>query len=263
MSDFARLHDRLAKLRQRERAQGERRKLKGSGGDALLAALVTEIDETILPRRLSFETPGGTVHIAAGNRRLQALLAPAPENVPDGLAGHAMPDIEDPKLAELGAALKALFDGADGVQILSSRLKEPFASDIGVPAEQLPRVWNVAEPAAAAEPAEILESFLSGLDDSSVAWLRIEGEEVVGQGGPEAAVGALGEQAAIFLDGYFSKFDIAFREPSLACGTLISPGEAGDSSLFFVEVGDLSAILTAPPDKMLGVATAWQRLVAE
>lgn len=262
MSEFARLEEKLAKLRQRERAPGEGRKLRGAGPDVLLAAIITEIDETILPRRLTFETPEGAVHLAVANRRLQALLAPAPAALPAGLVGHALPDVEDPALAELGQALKAVLANADAVGVTAMRLNEAFGSDIGVPAEQLPRVWTVSEHEVLS-PREILERFLSGLDPATVAWLRIEGEEVAAQGGSEAAVSALSEQAAIFLDGYFSKFDVAFREPSFACGTLISPGEGGASGLLFVEIESLSAIVSGPPASLPGIATSWQRLVAE
>jgi hypothetical protein len=74
---------------------------------------------------------------------------------------------------------------------------------------------------------------------------------------------ALGEQAAIFLDGYFSKFDVAFREPSYTCGTLISPGDGAERALLFVEIENLSVIVSAPSSQILNIASAWQRLVAE
>ena len=262
MSDFARLEEKLAKLRQRERAAGEGRKLRGVGADALLAAIVTEIDETILPRRVSFETPEGTVHLAVANRRLQALLAPAPSAVPASLVGHALPDVEEPAVAELGQVLKALLKDAESVRVSAMRATESFASDIGVPAEQLPRVWSVAE-STAATPGDILERFLKALNPTSVAWLRIEGEEVVSQAGSDEAVTALSENAAVFLDGYFSKFEIAFREPSYSCGTLISPGDDAGPALLFVEIEALSAIVSAPASEILRIASAWQRLVAE
>ena len=262
MSEFARLEEKLAKLRQRERAAGEGRTLRGSGADALLAAIVTEIDETILPRRLSFTLPSGAVHLAVANRRLQALLGPAPDGIPDTLVGQKLPDVEEPAVSELGDALKSLLEGAGSVGVAATRLTENFGSDIGVPAEQLPRVWSVAE-STVKSPAEILEAFLNGLDTTSAAWLRIEGEEVKGQGGPDTVVSGLGEHAAVFLDGYFSKFETAFRDPAFACGTLISPADSGERGLFFVEIEALSAIISAPPAELLGIATNWQRLVAE
>ena len=77
-SDFARLKAKLAKLAQRERTAGEARRLKGGDAGELIAALVTEIDETILPRRLTLTLDGAVLHLAVANRRLQAMLAPAP-----------------------------------------------------------------------------------------------------------------------------------------------------------------------------------------
>lgn len=262
MSEFARLEEKLAKLRYRERAPGEGRKLRGAGADGLLAAIVTEIDETILPRRLTFDLPEGAVHLAVANRRLQALLGPAPASVPETLVGQKLPDVEEPAVAELGTVLKTLLADAEAVGVSAKRLSENFGSDIGVPAEHLPRVWSV-KAKNALSPTETLEAFLSGLDAKAVAWLRIEGEEVTGQGGDEAVVSALGEQAAVFLDGYFGKFETAFRHPSLACGTLISPGDAARTGLFFIEIDAISAILSASTADILGIATTWQRLVAE
>ncbi|MCG6883163.1 MAG: hypothetical protein LJE62_05345 [Silicimonas sp.] len=262
MSEFARLEEKLAKLRQRERIAGEGRKLRGKGGDALLAALVAEIDETILPRRLSLVTPQGPVHLAVANRRLQALLAPVPGSLPEGLADHALPDIEDPKLAELGQSLKTLLAEAENIPVTARRLDRAFGSDIGVPAVQLPRIWTVAQPTAA-KPDDILSGFLADLGDAALAWLRIEGEEVTLQGGEEAAVAALSEQAAIFLDSYFGKFDAAYREPSLACGTVIAPADGSANAVFFVEIGEFSAIIHAPAAQMPSIASDWQRRVAE
>ncbi len=257
MNDFARLQDKLSKLRQKERGPGDARRLSGNNPEARLAALVTEIDETILPRRLQLESTSGAMVLAVANRRLQALLSPAPSNVPKALVDHALPDIEDPVLAELGAVLKSFFDDPKPVRISATRLAKPFGSDIGVPAGQLPRVWNVTEQQSLS-PAETLKAFLDRISGKGVAWLRIEGEEVTDQGGTAKAVDALGQQAAVFLDGYFSKFDVAFGEPTDTCGTLIAGADPSQNALFFVEIGELSAIISAPEAALLQIAADWR-----
>lgn len=261
MSDFARLEEKLTKLRQKVRAPGEARKLRGADAGARLAALVTEIDETILPRRLSFTTAAGDVHLAVANRRLQALLSPAPAAIAVDLVDHPLADSEDPKLPQLGAALTSVLDGPEAPQISAVRLKVLFGSDIGVPASQLARVWSVGD-AGEMRPEDILDRFLAALPPDDIAWLRIAGEEVVAQGGPADAVEDLGAQAAVFLDGYFSRFDTAFREPAQACATLVASDDAS-AGIFYVEIGDLSAIFAAPLAQLLEIAGAWQRLVAE
>lgn len=266
MSDFARLETMLAKLRERERAPGEGRKLKGRDADSLLAALVTEIDETILPRRLTLQTGMGAVHLAVANRRLQALLAPVPDLAGAAeLEGHPLPDAEDPGVPALKEVLSLAFATPGPMDVHTRRLESPFNSDIGVPANLLARAWNVAEVATpkAMTPDELMSRFLAGLDAPSVAWLRINGEEVTDQHGDEARTAALGEQAAIFLDGYFAKFEELFAANAVACGTVIAPPGAVGEAMFFVEIAEESAFVTALPDDMLGIAQSWQALVAE
>lgn len=264
MSDFARLKETLSKLRARERAPSEGRSLQGGTGPALLASLVSEINETILPRRLSFTIDGSAqIHLAVANRRLQALLAPAPAGDGfDGLDGQPLPDIEDANVATLGEALLAAFSDAGAVSIGSAKLTEDFGSDIGVPANQLGRVWTLGQDEPAEAPDVALAGFLEDMKAEATAWLRIEGENVASEHGEADAVAALGEQTAVFLDGYFSKFDRVFPDPALACGTVISPSPKGSNALFFVEAGDISAVISAKPKDILGIAQKWQNRVA-
>lgn len=265
MSDFARLEEKLSKLRQRERAPGEGRKLRGGGVEALMAGIVTEIDETILPRRLTFTLSNGSaVHLSVANRRLQAIMAPAPDGIDAAIVDQELPDADDPKVAALGVGLRAVLEGAESLAISSVRPKRLFASDVGVPIAQLERAWGIevseAEPA---DPSEVLGDFLKKITGDAIAWLRIEGEAVTDQGGDANAAAKLGENAAVFLDGYFSKFENAFPEPAISCGTVISPGPDHSAALFFIEFAELSAVISATPDNVLAIASSWQKLVAE
>ncbi len=265
VSDFARLQEKLAKLRQRERAASEARKLRGAESDALIAALVVEIDETILPRRLTLSTGETVFHLAVANKRLQALLSPVP-GIPgaEGLADKALADVEDPGLQALREVLVQAFSAGDPVEVKTERLTSKFGSDIGVPSNLLARAWNVAKGTEERlEPKDILTKYLKNISKSGVAWLRIEGEDVTDQNGDAAAVALLGEQAAVFLDGYFSKFDTLFPEESLACGTVISPGGDAGLAMIFVEIGDVSAFVAVDPGKTTELAAAWLGLVAE
>ena len=267
MSDFARLEDKLAKLRQRERIAGEGRRLRGATPEALLAAVVTEIDETILPRRLSFAAEGGqTVHLAVANRRLQALLPPAPDVAgvdAAGLAGRPLPDADAPEVPGVKDVLLEVFRDAPPVAIRSAR--QPgvgYASDVGVPSTVLARVWGAPEePSEAATPEALVSRFLAGIgEEDAVAWLRIEGENVTDQGGEASAVEALGDQAAMFLDGYFARFDTLFPGGEEACATLIAPVSGSGAAALFVEFGDVSAFVAAKPDRGPALVTRWQRL---
>ena len=267
MSDFTRLEDKLAKLRQRERIAGEGRRLRGATPEALLAAVVTEIDETILPRVLSFTAEGGeTVNLAVANRRLQALVSPVP-----GLKGvsadtHAdqpLADAEDAAVAGIKDVLLAVFANATTVAIHSERPTGPgHASDIGVPSNILARVWGAADtPVEELSASDVLTKFLSALGEDALAWLRIEGEDVTDQGGDPALAGALGEQAAVFLDGYFGKFDDLYPDESGPCATLIGPMSGAGATALFVEVGEVSAFIAAKTQTAPDIARNWQKMI--
>ena len=266
MSDFARLEDKLAKLRQRERIAGEGRRLSGSTPDAQLASVVAEIDETILPRRLTFSVEGGeTIYLAAANRRLQALLSPTPDLpgvAASDFADHPLPDAEEPAVKGIRDVLLAVFANGAPVAIQSSRPEgRGFPSDVGVPANILARAWGVA--AAAQEevdPDAIVSRFISYLGEDAIAWLRIEGEDVTDQGGEAAMVETLGEHAAIFLDGYFGKFDALFPEEGGACATVIGPMSGTGAAALFVEIGEVSVFVAAKAERATDLARIWQRL---
>lgn len=265
MSDFARLEDKLAKLRQRERIAGEGRRLRGATPEALLAAVVTEIDETILPRRLTFDVENGpTVHIAVASRKLQALVSPAPDirgADAGGLADAPLSDPEDAAVAALRAVFLAAFADAGTVAIRSARPAGAFASDVGIPANILGRAWGIESTGDELPSAgELLSRFLSEVTEDTLGWLRIEGEDVTDQGGDAAVVEALGEQAAIFLDSYFGKFEALYPEPSDACATFIGPVEQTGAAVLFVEIGEVSAFIAAKAQRGPEILAALQRL---
>ena len=266
MSDFARLEDKLAKLRQRERIAGEGRRLRGSTPDDQLASVVAEIDETILPRRLSFAVEGGaTIHLAVANRRLQALAPPPPElndSAVSDLADRPLHDAEEPAVLGIRDLLLAAF--ADGAPVAIQSSRPPGAghpSDVGVPANILARTWGVADASEEDISADaIISRFLSGLGDDAIAWLRIEGEDVTDQGGDPAAAETLGEHAAVFLDGYFGKFDKLYSDGGGACATMIGPMSGVGAAALFVEIGEVSAFVAAKAECAAEITGKWQQL---
>ena len=176
-----------------------------------------------------------------------------------------MPDAEDPGVPSLRAVLLQAFAEAGPVGLRTRRLDTAFNSDIGVPANLLARAWSVADvaPPRALSPEEVMSAFLKGVDAPSVSWLRINGEEVTEQHGDEARAASLGEQAAIFLDGYFGKFEELFADTAVSCGTLVAPSVPGGEAMLFVEIAQESAFLAADTGELVEIARSWQALVAE
>ena len=260
MDDFTRLEKKLAKLRRRERAMGEKRVIRGDA-KKLLAAILAEVDETILPRRVSFSlTDGATLHLAVANRRLQALLGPAPatEGAAE-LADKALKDADDPNLAALHAVIIATLKSSDAFTITTARQSGAgFPSDVGVPVGQVVRAWKIPEPSDDAATSEaILKDFIDNLGDRVMAWLRIDGEEVADQSGEAALLSKIGEQAPVFLDGYFAKRDQLFQGETGPVALVLSAG-ADVPSLVFLDSGDAMAFLAVGAESSAGVAQDWQ-----
>src|SRR6056297_1357048 len=93
MSDERRLENKLARLAEPAAAPGPGRALSLAGPGGALRAVLAEIDETVLPRRLHFAA-GGAVRLSvevAERRILAAALAGgAPLPLPES-AGNAEP----------------------------------------------------------------------------------------------------------------------------------------------------------------------------
>lgn len=263
MNDFTRLQAKLAKLRQRERAPGEKRIIRGEP-EHLLAAITSEIDETILPRDVGFTSEAGaTFYLAIANRRLQSLVSISPKV--DGaadLAGAPIADAEDENLVRIKTLLLKVLS-TDKAWAISSRRQSGngFASDVGVPAEPLMRAWNVTQsPLGQADPDSVLEEYLGTLGARASAWLLIEGEEVKGQFGTKNNVAALSDKAAIFLDSYFSKKEALFQGEEGPNGLVYSSGSDGPA-VFFVDCKASMAFVLTDASQAPTLARDWQARV--
>ena len=263
MDDFSRLEAKLAKLRQRAKVAGEHRIIRGDPG-RLLAAIVTEIDETILPREIRFASDAASFSIAVANRRLQALMSVVPvQDATVGLIGKAITDVEDAALAEVRNVLAVMLSKGSDWRIASQRQAGGgFPSDVGVPSGPLARAWEVAAVGESrANPDAALEDFLSALDASASAWLLNKGEEVKKQSGSEAVVAELGNQAAVFLDGYFSKKDLLFQGEAGPSGLVFAGGAGGQAVLFLDCESSMAFVLSSAQD-VATLAQDWQARVA-
>jgi len=263
MDDFSRLESKLAKLRQRGKAPGESRSIRGEP-DRLLAAIVSEIDETILPRNIRFASGDASFSIAVANRRLQALTSVVPaQGAEEGLVGKAIANEEDPALLQIRETVAGMLSKGGVWKIASQRQSgDGFPSDIGVPSGPLARAWEIVPAGESrANPGAALEEFLEELNGSASAWLLIEGEEVKGKSGSEDVVSGLGNQAALFLDGYFSKKDLLFQGETGPSGLVFAAEGDGDAVLFLDCDASMAFVLSKAGD-VATLAQQWQARVA-
>ncbi|MEM9970416.1 MAG: hypothetical protein AAF762_04895 [Pseudomonadota bacterium] len=262
MDDFSRLEQKLAKLRQRDRAPGEPRVLRGSP-DRLLASILLEIDETILPRRLSFSTEGGeTLHFAVGNRRLQALVAPQPAvQGAEAVANVALKSVEDDAVPALKSVVQAVISRREVLIVSSARFADLSPpSDVGVPVDQLAKAWGVELPSGGGDPAAGLAGFVEGLNGRVAGWLRIDGETVAAQGGAEDVVASLTDSAGVFLDGYYGRRDTLKGSSSGPLGMVFTASDG--RAVVFIDAGEAMVFARADAATAYGIARDWQQVTA-
>ena len=256
VTDFQRLNEMIAKLRSKQRSPGEGRTLAGASAEARLAALVTEIDETILPRRLIFQWDEGSgIQLAVANRRLQGVLSPCVEDLVP-FAGQPFSDPEAPLIGNVKDALLSILDKAPQARIKSVHLgKDDLGSDAGIAADALSRLWSLADGSGEVGVGDALPNFLKSLSANSTAWLSVEGEEVADQGGDASEIARLGDTAAYLLDAYLNRKEAVFGSDELPKAYAVSGPKTG---LFFGDTGEQTVFVLTKPNDLVPVVSAWR-----
>lgn len=242
MSDSERLKAKLAKLGTREDSGPEGR-LIGDGGD-LGRALIDEIDETILPRRLIFTTDAGAVlTVEAASRRLVRIVD-APELAPaeaerttqDGNAG----------LSASASVIAGFLGDAKTLHVRALPLdSRPSAATVGHAAEALAGRLTQGDGAAAGAAPEgpPLERFLAACGDRPY---RVWGEDPR-DSGESPALDALSEERRARL--------AALQGPApSAIAVTATDGRA----LFHGRFDEGEVAVDADADSIGPVARAWQ-----
>ncbi|MFD0981251.1 hypothetical protein [Tropicimonas aquimaris] len=153
--------------------QGNRgRLLRAFGGRSLLASLLLEVDETILPRTLRIGNGSGSeIVLSAANRRL--LQASAGSSTGRG-GVEIEPDSQDPD--SMNALLDLLEDFIAGSETLRVRSEAPGSATsglIGVSARRLSDTWGAPMyPPEAPSLPEQLDAVLMEHRSGIVAWQR-------------------------------------------------------------------------------------------
>jgi hypothetical protein len=256
LSDFARLKEKLGKLRQVEPRAGGGRILAGQDAAARLRAALTEIDETILPRRITFTGTKGRAVVGVANRQLSLIL----EGVSSaGASPHVIDGRDDPALAELRDGLMKMFDGGGTWTVLTDRLERDHVRhmrpDGGVSASVLASVWNVEARADedGKDATRAAGRFIERMGARCEAWLLIEGEEIAASGGSDIGIEWLSERAGGFLDGYYAKREAFTSGEPIA---FAFSGGTGASLIYF-ESGDQAGFATLPPHELNAALGEW------
>ena len=173
-ADKSRLAALTARLAGPSAPQGPLGRLVARGTpEVLLSALLRELDETVLARRLAFSTDTGKhLRCDAYGRRLLA--------VDPGKVAPPLGDLDEDGRNGLRKDIETPLAGASELYVNATPLNDDRdPTDFGIPTESLIEGWALAPPPPPPSPIEALTS----VSDAALAWLRLDGTEETGRGG--------------------------------------------------------------------------------
>lgn len=168
------VHVRLLRLRRPvQRATGQLRQMSAEDPRMLLSAILAEIDETILPRRLDLRRPDGArLRIDVAGRRVLAL--------PEG--GGALPDAPDAAARIVARALTDHLGTSRRLGLVVRRLERIPGIAAGCTAAHLALALDVPAPSSPGE--DVATGLARALDALAMGWIRLARPgQIAAQGG--------------------------------------------------------------------------------
>ncbi len=259
MSELTALTDRLAALAAEDEVfVAGARVITHDSGEVAMAALLREIDSTVLERTLVFTI--GDVDVAAivAGRRLRGLFDVS-GNVPgaDKVVGQVLSQEDAPTLKATGALLMFLCSAANRVSVRSKPMDSfGTSADAGITAAGLAEFWDI-DPDA--QPAPPVIRFMTANAASLMAYMYMAdnnvAKETAGNTAPLEAVWK--DQAAAYRKRQKELSGKKAGGPHLTC--LEGPFGPG-TALAIAMAGDEVCLCTFAPDQMGALAASWQAI---
>ena len=266
MNDDDRLKDKLGKLAEPLGQSPAPQREIFPGVDATpLAAILREIDETILAREITFQTPGGKeLVLAAANRHLMQLLRLGGAGAPAiaGLDEQTLVEGDDALLANLHRALTYLGEDATGVSVSAQPLARTISpGEVGLSAEMLAARWQIALYGAQvpADPG-LAKRFLGACAEFTIASLLFDSNDARQEAGPTEARSGLAAHADMDTEATPPRIAACFAAGQ-APHYLVALGESeGDTRVVRVFAGATRAYLLLKKEDVTRARRVWRDL---
>lgn len=161
------------------------RVISETGEPAPIAAILREIDDTVLERNLEFRTADATINLIASGRRLRGILRVVPDTQ-SGAIGQSLAR-EEPAVVQAAYDLLHKMCGNTDHLTVRHLAPEPFgqSGERGISAQGLSELWNTDMDAAPKPP---MERFLAANASGFSSLLHIRQGEVVATAGEVKAL---------------------------------------------------------------------------
>lgn len=219
----------------------------------ILAAILNEVDLTVLPRKLAFRMDNSEITLVAGGRRLRGLVK-ASKDIKGVIGVLGKPLTRDD--AELLAGLHEIigqFTATAGKLTVES--SEPDAmggqADAGLTAQILAEIWGVD---LNIEPATPVMSFIRGCGAMTTAWVIMTNDSENKTGGDGAKLAAL--KAAISQQ--WAQFSNTVDDIASPSGFICLNNALGDmGSVAIIKTADEAAMLCYDDENMSNLHSQW------
>ena len=225
------------------------------GGPVALAAILREIDVTVLERTLVFSIGEVSASLIVAGRRLRGLLS---------VAGHTDPAIgqplsrEEPEtLQAAGTLMAALCDKASRVTVRAEPM-QPFGKggDAGISAKGRAELWSID---LNAKPLPPVARFLTANATTLGGHILVSGTEVVESKGETEALQLIWDEQVMPL----RKAQKAIVSKQAGAQMMCFDGPIGTGTAVAVATaGDDACICAFPSDQIPKLTASWQSIIS-
>lgn len=249
VDDVERLRTMLARLKHGDEGVDD-----ASDPDDMLAPVLQEIDETVLPRELRFRNDRGEeVALIVSARRVLRIGEVRPAALAAkfaDLAGHPLSEDAKPQLEAFRGLLETFLQGSEELSVTATRpSSDASTSDIGCGAETLARLWSKDAPGAAQDPGQDL---MAALCDTSGAYIVWTAGAITDSKGPASAIPLL--QSLARTEGIAGP---ASPEDGPVCTVLPASDDHG-TAVVQLRDGEVRALFLLPGFGAGRIARIWQ-----
>lgn len=233
------------------------RVISQGGAPPALAAILAEIDNTVLERTLVFGIDDVNVSMVVAGRRMRGIVDVSgnlPEAAP--VVGKVL-SRDEPKIMQAAGDLLTLLCVAAARVTVRSLPPRPLgtSADAGISATGLADLWQVD---IDAEPAPPMERFLTAIGPTTVSRLYLADGAVADTSGDIAALQAIWEdQAAAFRKRHRALYPKANGPMLVGLDGVLQSGEA----VAIATIGSDVALFSYPPDGIIAITNAWYAVI--